>query len=330
VGTNSKMWNFARLTNQPDGQIALAALCCLLASLVVYAIISHNIVAKAVPISPFIPEYLEDPTSPASPMPTAIDEILYVPLLAWNRAFNFLCIAILFAFPTGLLNVLIQSQLVSEEVRCEPWIFMTVFCFAAVFIIYWIVWPRWTLIFDRRLNLISSIAFALLQGVGSALLISNVYYLCAFVVHLKAGTSWGITWCAAVLWDAAFTSYYWNLYVLPEHNSPASLQKKMIVCDLPNLTVTLTYLVLWDTFGMFICIQTFAALGKTIFMRFPSPFTTRRIQAAVWNRGICGLPTAVGYEVYSLKNDQESRSFFDREVEDNEAEDFEFLTTNGK
>jgi hypothetical protein len=340
------MWNPDDLVDwdkHPDGVIALIAAVALAAFTVTYIITSTVIVPKqmhpsrrslasqdneyarsAAPVLVNVTSRkAEDNPDDQTPTKIMYDEdpdpliIEYVPLLAWNRAINFFCITILFAYPTGLLRDILKNPIITkDQTSSSGWIFMTAFCSLFMFIFYWIVWPRWTLTFERRFHIIPCVSFALLEGIGNALIIVNVYYICEFLIKFPNWGTYIVTWSLVGFWQGTFGTYYWNLYVLPEHDTPDSLKMKTAVCHIPNLTITLTYLLKWNNLLLFICFQTFALLGCTMFMRFPSPFTTQRIHVATWTRGACGFPKAIGYKDPLSKREEESRRFFDREEEE--------------
>jgi hypothetical protein len=88
---------------------------------------------------------------------------------------------------------------------------------------------------------------------------------------------------------------YWDVYVLPEHDTPWSLKGKVICSHIPNMLVCLTYLAIYNNQGIFVMLQSLALTGAAVSMRVP-PFWFKG-----YNRpprtapGLFGLPHAVGY-----------------------------------
>eukprot|EP00475_Leptophrys_vorax_P010213 TRINITY_DN16888_c0_g1_i1.p1 TRINITY_DN16888_c0_g1~~TRINITY_DN16888_c0_g1_i1.p1 ORF type:complete len:356 (-),score=52.71 TRINITY_DN16888_c0_g1_i1:182-1207(-) len=338
------MWAAKDLLITSEGIVALSAGCCFICFVASYVIISIIIIPKRSaayhrPYPSVDDEYARSASPVAVPNDGSIgsgdsqsaakilrrrdsDNLVleYVPLLAWNRTLNFFCLTVLFAYPTGLLEALLHDPIVTgAQTSSASWIFMTAFCSVALFIMYWIVWPKWTLVFDRRFHIIPCVFFALFEGIGNALIIENVYYIFAFVVRAESWVTWIATWCIVGFWQGTFGSYYWNLYVLPEHDTPESLKLKTAACHVPNLTITLSYLVKWNNLALFVFMQTFCLLGCTLFMRFPSPLTTQRIHVATWSRGACGFPRGIGYKDPLTKKEEESKKFFVREEEEDNS-----------
>jgi hypothetical protein len=65
--------------------------------------------------------------------------------------------------------------------------------------------------------------------------------------------------------------FYWDIYVAPEHNIIEWNTKKVLFAHVPNIVVTLAYLTIYESAGIFVLCQAFALIVSTFFMRFP-PF----------------------------------------------------------
>lgn len=201
----------------------------------------------------------------------------------------------------GLLDAIFQEQDIrvfgvsDSQKTVAGWVAMTVMCCVAEVVLYWVLWPCWTLVFDRELYVFWCVVFAVVDGVANGLIMEIVWFLLQVRCKLPGWASWILTWCAVGAWQGLFGSYYWNVYVLPEHDTPETLKLKTFACHIPNLSLTLTHLVLYENKLLFILFQTFALLSCSLKLRFPSPFSKEFIDAARCEAGMCGLPVAVGF-----------------------------------
>ena len=87
---------------------------------------------------------------------------------------------------------------------------------------------------------------------------------------------------------------YWDVYVLPELDTPWSLKWKVICSHIPNMLLCLTYLAIYDDQGIF----NFAGIstaGAAVSMRVPPFWVKDYIHAPRTAPGLFGLPHAVGY-----------------------------------
>ena len=88
---------------------------------------------------------------------------------------------------------------------------------------------------------------------------------------------------------------YWDVYVVPEHDTPRSIKLKVWTSHVPNMTFSLIYLALYDNQIIFIMLQTLALTGASIFLRFPPFWKKEDVVAPRAEPGFFGLPHAAGY-----------------------------------
>jgi hypothetical protein len=230
----------------------------------------------------------------------------YDPILAWTRTGIYLVTAVLFCIPTGFLAYLTTHPIVSSDQSINVlWIFATIACFLLEFLLFWFLWPRWTIHFNRIFQWIPCICFGIAEGISNGLVICNVWYIFHFIAETPLWANWIAVCCIIGIWQWIFGQYYWNVYVLPEIDTPWSLKMKTFACNIPNVMITLTYLIFWRNAGFFVIFQTIAMLGCALRIRFPSPWTTRKIEGATCKRGIFGFPVAIGAQGDDQSVDEE-------------------------
>ena len=81
----------------------------------------------------------------------------------------------------------------------------------------------------------------------------------------------------------------------PEHDTPASITRKVIFTHIPNVTVTLTWFVLYGNAAGWIALESVALIGACIFMRFPPWWERERIDAPTTGPAFAGLVRATGF-----------------------------------
>jgi len=100
----------------------------------------------------------------------------------------------------------------------------------------------------------------------------------------NTGWSRWIVWIGAyaciAAWQGLFQDLYWDVRVTPEHDTPWSISRKVMFTHIPNVTITLTYLTLFENRLIFVLLQALALVGASIFMRFPAWYETATINAA--------------------------------------------------
>jgi hypothetical protein len=88
---------------------------------------------------------------------------------------------------------------------------------------------------------------------------------------------------------------YWDVYVVPEHDTPRSLKLKVVCSHIPYMTLCLTYLAIYDNQWIFSLLFTLALTGAAVFLRFPPWWEKEDVVAPRTTPGLFGLPHAAGY-----------------------------------
>ena len=216
---------------------------------------------------------------------------------AWLRAGIYFCFCLAVADCSGALGHTLASPLVYPGQWADPWWWLsTAVVTAFIFAAYWGYWYRNTLRFGRKLDVLPQLLFGLCWGVTTGL-----YFLSFWQLALAVGPDWPLwaVWLLAYalisLWQALWMDMYWDVYVSPEHDSPASIRAKVPRTHIPNMTLCLTYFAIYQNYWIFIALQTVALLAASFGMRMPAPWSREPTPPARRVPGLLGLPRAGGY-----------------------------------
>jgi hypothetical protein len=235
---------------------------------------------------------------------------VYVPEAAWLRAGIYFGACCLVAAATGVVDVLLSDPITTLDQVADPaWWSWIVGLTLLVTVAYWGIWARYTLRFDRRLDVIPQIVFGVSWGAASGLLFLSFYHVAQAV---------GSTWAAWQVWLLAYTSiatwqwlwqdYGWDVYVSPEHDSPWSIKTKVLATHIPNITACLVFFALYGNHALFVVLQTWALVGASIAMRMPAPWSREVTPPATRSTGLFGLTRASGYVSADPENDSYMRA----------------------
>lgn len=217
------------------------------------------------------------------------------PRVIWLRALIVFCSFLILAWHAGTIDTLLANPLATaEQLQSTVWIIYTAFCFVFVFIAYWIVWAGMTITFNRKRCLPVQIGFGLVWGTTMSLVFLTIWNVC-----LSFGWPMWATWIAGYILLSAvmglWQDLYWDVWVVPEHDTPRSLKLKVICSHVPNMTICLTYLAIYNNQWIFLMLQTMALTGAAIFLRFPPWWEKEDVVAPRTEPGLLGLPHAAGY-----------------------------------
>ncbi|MAF84499.1 MAG: hypothetical protein CL797_10405 [Chromatiales bacterium] len=224
---------------------------------------------------------------------------------AWTRACIFFCLCFLVSWLTGTQAMILAAPIATQpQMQDLNWIAWTIGLTALIFIVYWGIWARYTIRFNRKLHLATQIPFGLLWGASMGQL-----FLVIWNGINSIGSTWPqwlivvMTWVSlgACFW--AWMVFYWDLYVAPEHDSKYSIALKTVTVHLPQSLLCITYLTIYNNFIILIGLQTLALVGASIFMRMPPFWSTKPTPAARPHPFLFGLVYAGGYVSSAPKND---------------------------
>lgn len=187
--------------------------------------------------------------------------------LAWRRAIVYAVACLLIGGATGVLGDIVTEPPVSAAQCAEPWWWLwTTACLAVVVVGYWVVWPMGTLTHGRPL-VPSATLFGLMWGIAEGVLFASVWA----VADDLAGR-----WVAVALTFVVLSAYlglwhqlYWDIKVSPDHNIAEWNARKVVLVHVPNLLVTLPYLAVTGSVGLFVLFQTIGLVGSARAMHFP-------------------------------------------------------------
>jgi hypothetical protein len=230
---------------------------------------------------------------------------VYVPQASWLRAGIYFCACYLFAIVTGVTDALWSNPIAAPKQTADPaWWAWIGGLTLLVTVAYWIVWARYTLRFDRRLDLIPQIAFGLLWGAASGSLFLAIYRVAQAVGRTWARWQiWLLAYVAIGIWQWLWQDYGWDVYISPEHDSPWSIKIKVFATHVPNITACLVFFAFYGNYALFVALQTWALVGASIAMRMPAPWSRESTPPATRSAGLLGLTRASGYVSDDPEND---------------------------
>jgi hypothetical protein len=151
-----------------------------------------------------------------------------------------------------------------------------------------------TLTFDRRFYIGAEIFFGLIWGFSTGGVLLSFYHLWS-LINLPIWVIYLLSIVSMGLWQYFVHDYFWDIYVSPEHDTPKSINIKTVVSHIPNLIISLGFLVIWRNYAIFIGIYIIALVASTIFQKFPAPWAKGDFHAPMVKPGIFGLARGSGY-----------------------------------
>jgi len=222
----------------------------------------------------------------------------YIPLAAWLRAGILFCAFYLASWATGTMEITLKSPIASREQLADSrWWFWVVGLTAFIIFAYWGIWARYTIRFDRKIDLLPQILYGLLWGTAFGQMLLAIWRIAAMIgVNWKAWQQWLLAYVLIGIWQWLLMDMYWDVYISPEHDSPKSIKIKTLFTHIPNVTLCLVFLILYGNYTIFIALQTLALVGCSINMRMPAPWSKEKTPPARREPSIFGgLPRCGGY-----------------------------------
>ena len=231
----------------------------------------------------------------------------YFPQAAWLRAGILFCFFYLMSWTTGTMDMIIKTPMTtSEQLADSCWWLWVVGLTAFIIFAYWGIWSRYTIRFDRKIELFPQILFGLLWGTALGQLLLAIWRVPVLIgLDWKPWQQWLLAYVLIGIWQWLLMDMYWDVYISPEHDNLKSIKIKTLVTHIPNVTLCLIFLAIYGNFVIFITLQTLALVGCSINMRMPAPWNkektppARRVKSFFW-----GLPRCGGYVSDDPENDQ--------------------------
>jgi hypothetical protein len=229
----------------------------------------------------------------------------YAPAASWLRAGIYFCACYLLAIATGVFDALLSEPVATpEQIADAGWWAWVGGLGLLVTVAYWGIWARYTLRFDRRLDVVPQVAFGLLWGVAAGVLFLSFYHLAQAVGSRWAPWQvWLLAYACIALWQWLWQDYVWDVHISPEHDSPLSIQIKVVATHVPNITACLIFFALHGNHAIFVALQTWALVGASLAMRMPALWSRQVTPAATRAPGLLGLTRASGYVSLDPDND---------------------------
>jgi hypothetical protein len=230
---------------------------------------------------------------------------IFSPKAAWLRASIYFCFCYLAGIGTGAFDALLSNPITTpEQIADKTWWWWVGGLIMLVTAAYWVIWARYTLRFDRQLDVIPQTVFGLMWGIASGLLFLS-FYRAAEVIGggWKQWQIWLLAYIMIAVWQWLWQDYYWDVYISPEHDSPWSVKFKVIATHIPNITACLIFFAIYENTAIFVILQTWALLGASLAMRMPAPWSQEVTPPATRAAGLFGLIRASGYVPDDPEND---------------------------
>ena len=228
------------------------------------------------------------------------------PTTAWLRAGMLFCLFFLISWGTGTMRLILYSPVATPEQLTNPswklWVIgLTIFILFA----YWGIWARYTIRFDRKLDLIPQMVFGLLWGLSFGQMLLSIWRITVMLTPNWTPWQQGIlAYVFISLWQWLLMDMYWDIYISPEHDNPKSIKFKVPLTHVPNVTLSLIFFIIHQNYAIFIALQTLALLGASIHMRMPAPWSKEKTPAAHREPSMFwGLPRCGGYISEDPEND---------------------------
>ena len=214
---------------------------------------------------------------------------------SWTRAGIYFSICWLYSIAVGTFGKIVDAPIATPEQLGNPsWWVWTVGCVLTILVCYWVIWGRWTLHFGRPKDRAGQILFGVLWGSAT-----GQVFVATFDLWDKTGwPTWAVwlgAWCTLGAFQGLFHDLWWDVHVTPEHDTPWSIQRKVPASHIPNLTITLTYLAIYENRLIFVGLQTLALVAASVFQRMTVPWNPVPTPAASTEPGIFGIPRGCGF-----------------------------------
>jgi hypothetical protein len=196
----------------------------------------------------------------------------YIPKIAWTRGGIYFCCCYLLSYFSGAMELLVSTPLFTQEQLDNPnWLIYTACSVTFIVIAYSIVWSYYTPVFKRDRNILISALFGFLWGSSSGQLFLSIW-LISNMIDWPIWAAWIATWAVLGAYQPNWHNIYWDHYIAPEHDTPMTQKIKALGCHIPNLTINLVYLALFDNYLIFVLLQVAACTSAGIGMRYPAPW----------------------------------------------------------
>lgn len=219
----------------------------------------------------------------------------FSPAAAWLRAYLYFAVCGLFAYVTGALPALLNSPVIPADAGL-PWLLASAALLVFIAFAYGVLWSRWTLRFNRKLDVFPQLIFGLSWGLGYGLSFLGFWHLSLIIGG--GWPAWGVYLLAYTLislWQVLWQDLVWDIYISPEHDTPWTTKVKVPCTHVPNVTLSLLYFAWFDAYWVFLASQMLALTLCSFAMRMPAPWSKEVTPAATQHPFVFGLKHGGGY-----------------------------------
>ena len=197
------------------------------------------------------------------PATRQLDISKFDPLAAWLRAGILFCAFYLISWATGTMQVIVTSPVVTaEQSRDVSWWLWVAGLAAFILFAYWGIWARYTIRFDRKIDLVPQAVYGLIWGTALGQMLLSIWRISTMIApSWKVWQQWLLAYVLIGIWQWLLMDMYWDVYISPEHDSPKSIKIKTLVTHIPNVTLCLIFLAVHGNYAIFIALQTLALAG---------------------------------------------------------------------
>jgi len=197
------------------------------------------------------------------------DQHGYRPDLAWLRALIYLCTTSLIALFCGVTAAVFQRPFATAEQLSSPlWLAGLILCTMLIVVAYGFIWAKGTFTDGRQWHPVSTTLFGLTWGLSQAQLFLSFWAL-SELIQLSPLWTTLITIAAISIYNGNWQQFYWDIKVSPPHNYPEWNLRKVLLCHVPNLLLTLPFFAIYGNVQLYILFQTGALLLSAHRMHFP-------------------------------------------------------------
>jgi hypothetical protein len=221
----------------------------------------------------------------------------YSPRRAWALAGVYLLLLLVLSGLAGTpARLLAQPLLTAAQLRDPFWWLLLLASVAVTSEVYGRYWRRHTLRFGRRLRPLPQAAFGLAWGFSLGLWMVSLLQLSqAWLPPLPPLPAALLGFSLISVWQAFSQSYFWGVYVTPEHDTPRSNRTKVGRCHVPHLAISVLFLTYGGNGALFIALQMLALTITSVAMRMPVWWEPTPQQPPTCRPGLLGLARTHGW-----------------------------------
>ena len=191
---------------------------------------------------------------------------------AWRRGLIYFAACFAIAWFIGVTQLIIAEPLLQEiQLGDTRWWLFTGLVTAHVLFAYLWFWPRGTFTAGREGHWLMTPLFGLLWGAAQGQLLIAIYLATEYLALNQILTAI-IVITVYSGWAGFWQSQYWDIYVAPEHNIPEWNTRKVLVCHVPFLILSVLHYMTFRNAGLVVIWQIIALMASSWTMRFPAPW----------------------------------------------------------